>query len=83
MRKALGIIPARYGSERFPGKALASVNGRPLIEHVYRGAKQAACLSQVIIATDDKRIHTRCREFGAEVKMTSPSTKREPNGPLK
>lgn len=73
MRKALGIIPARYDSERFPGKALASINGRPLIEHVYKRARQAPCLSQVIIATDDKRIHTQCREFGAEVKMTSPS----------
>lgn len=73
MRKALGVIPARYGSERFPGKALASVNGRPLIEHVYKRARQATCLSRVIIATDDERIHTQCSEFGAEVKMTSPS----------
>ncbi len=75
MRKALGIIPARYGSERFPGKALSLINGRPLIEHVYKRARQATCLSRVIIATDDERIHAKCREFEAEVKITSPSHK--------
>jgi len=75
LRKALGIIPARYGSQRFPGKTLALINGRPLIEHVYKRARQATCLSRVIIATDDERIHIKCREFGAEVKMTSPSHK--------
>lgn len=75
MRKALGIIPVRYVSQRFPGKPLAMINGRTLIEHVYKRARLSSSLSRVIIATDDERIHTKCRAFGAEVKMTSASHK--------
>lgn len=65
------IIPARYASSRFPGKPLALLGGRPMLQHVY----ERACLSdakRVIIATDDRRIEKVAREFGAEVCLTSP-----------
>ncbi|MFW6139939.1 MAG: 3-deoxy-manno-octulosonate cytidylyltransferase [Acidobacteriota bacterium] len=75
MSAALGIIPARYSSKRFPGKALALINGRPLIAHVYKRAQKAQSLDRVVIATDDKRIFQECRSFGAEVRMTSPDHK--------
>ncbi|HZX10228.1 MAG TPA: 3-deoxy-manno-octulosonate cytidylyltransferase [Acidobacteriota bacterium] len=75
MKPALGVIPARYSSKRFPGKALALINGCPLIEHVYKRAQKAQSLDQVIIATDDERIFQKCRSLGAEVRMTSPNHK--------
>jgi len=71
LRSALGIIPARYSSKRFPGKVLALINGRPLLEHVYKRARKAQHLDRIIIATDDDRIAQKCRSFGAEVRMTS------------
>lgn len=72
MREATGIIPARYGSKRFPGKPLAEINGKPMIQWVYEGARQAIHLTNVIVATDDERIAQTCRSFGADVRMTSP-----------
>jgi len=66
----VAIIPARYASTRLPGKALAEIEGRPMIEHVYRRAAAAKMLSQVIVATDDLRIATRVNEFGGKVKLT-------------
>ncbi len=71
MKPATGIIPARYRSTRFPGKALAFILGKPLIQRVYEGAKRARLLDQVIIATDDERIFQVARKFGAQVVMTS------------
>ena len=71
MRKAAGIIPARFQSSRFPGKPLALIQGRPLIQWVYDGVKKSALLSRFIIATDDKRIQQAAIGFGAEVFMTS------------
>jgi 3-deoxy-manno-octulosonate cytidylyltransferase (CMP-KDO synthetase) len=65
------IIPARFGSTRFPGKPLADIAGKPMIQHVY----ERACLSgatRVLVATDDARIADVARGFGAEVCMTSP-----------
>src|SRR5436190_22508292 len=60
-----GIIPARYASTRFPGKPLASIAGKPLLQHVLERCLQARSLSQVIVATDDERIRemaqTLCR----------------------
>ena len=53
--KILGIIPARYGSTRFPGKPLADICGRPMIWWVYNQAKKATKISEVIVATDDNR----------------------------
>ena len=51
--KAIGIIPARYGSKRFPGKALASDTGKPLIQHVYEAAARSRRLEVVVVATDE------------------------------
>jgi len=72
MKRALGVIPARYASTRFPGKILASLGGKPLVEHVWRRALSAASLDRVVLATDDERIARAARDFGAEVEMTSP-----------
>ena len=65
-----GIIPARYGSTRFPGKPLADLKGKPMIQRVYEQASKA--LSQVYVATDDERIAAAVRQFGGKVVMTSP-----------
>lgn len=72
MKEATGIIPARYGSSRFPGKPLAEISGKPMIQWVYEGARQANNLKEIIVATDDDRIAQVCSSFGAEVWMTSP-----------
>src|SRR5438874_826291 len=69
--KILGIIPARYASTRFPGKPLALIAGKPLIQHVAERCAQAKSLSQVIVATDDTRIFEVAQGF-CEVEMTSP-----------
>ncbi len=70
--EVLAIIPARYQSKRFPGKPLAVIFGKPMIEHVVERARAAAILSRVVVATDDRRI-ARCVEgFGGEVVMTGP-----------
>lgn len=68
--KFIGIIPARYASTRFPGKPLADLGGKPMIQRVYEQAKQV--LDIVIVATDDKRIYDCVNEFGGDVLMTSP-----------
>jgi 3-deoxy-manno-octulosonate cytidylyltransferase (CMP-KDO synthetase) len=68
--RTLGVIPARFASSRFPGKALASLAGKPLIQHVFERASQAHYLDTVIIATDDQRIYDAARAFGAPVRMT-------------
>lgn len=72
MVRALAVIPARFGSARFPGKPLALLGGSPMIEHVWRRARMASRLESVVVATDDDRIADACRRFGAEVEMTSP-----------
>ena len=72
MREAAGIIPARYGATRFPGKPLVMIAGKPLIQRVYEQARKAKNLQRLIIATDDERIMSAARAFGADVKMTSP-----------
>ncbi len=71
--KAIGVIPARYGSTRFPGKPLADILGKPMIQHVWERASQAKTLGKVIIATDDESILRKAKEFGAEAVLTSPS----------
>jgi 3-deoxy-manno-octulosonate cytidylyltransferase (CMP-KDO synthetase) len=70
--KFLGVIPARYASTRFPGKPLALINGKPMIERVYIQAMKAACLETVIVATDDDRILDAVTAFGGKCMMTSP-----------
>jgi len=67
---AVGVIPARYASSRFPGKPLAPLLGVPMIQRVYEGARSAKSLDAVVIATDDTRIADACRSFGAEVALT-------------
>ncbi|MCS7026080.1 MAG: 3-deoxy-manno-octulosonate cytidylyltransferase [Bryobacteraceae bacterium] len=71
-QRILGVIPARFASVRFPGKALATLAGKPLIQHVYERAKQARYLSEVIIATDDERIAQAAQQFRAPVRLTRP-----------
>jgi 3-deoxy-manno-octulosonate cytidylyltransferase (CMP-KDO synthetase) len=69
-RKILGVIPARYASSRFPGKSLAKIDSRTMLEHVYERASMARYLGPIVIATDDERISDAARGFGARVKMT-------------
>ncbi|WP_415888292.1 3-deoxy-manno-octulosonate cytidylyltransferase [Neptuniibacter sp. SY11_33] len=64
------IIPARYASTRFPGKPLADLNGKPMVQHVYERACESEA-DRVLIATDDQRIADVAQSFGAEVCMTS------------
>ena len=71
MSKAVGIIPARWGSTRFPGKALHEIAGKPLLRHVWERCRRARKLDQLIIATDDFRIAEAAFNWGAEVAMTS------------
>jgi 3-deoxy-manno-octulosonate cytidylyltransferase (CMP-KDO synthetase) len=72
VKKATGIIPARYSATRFPGKPLAQIAGKSMIQWVYEQAKKAMHLEHVIIATDDERIFSASQAFGADVRMTSP-----------
>jgi len=67
----LGIIPARYASSRFPGKPLASINGKSIIKSVYEQCNLSAKLDKTIIATDDERIYQHVIGFGGEAIMTS------------
>lgn len=71
--RVVGLIPARYASKRFPGKALADLGGKPLLQHVVERAGQARSLSEVVVATDDARIAEAVRAFGGKVQMTSPT----------
>lgn len=66
----LGIIPARKGSTRFPGKPLVSLCGKPLIQWTYERAQQCKTLDEVVIATDDQEIYDCAASFGASVLMT-------------
>jgi 3-deoxy-manno-octulosonate cytidylyltransferase (CMP-KDO synthetase) len=68
--RIVALIPARYASTRLPGKILADLDGRPMIEHVYRRAAAAPLVAEVIVATDDLRIATRVAEFGGKVRLT-------------
>ncbi len=68
--RILGVIPARFRSSRFPGKALATIAGKPIIQHVFERASQARYLSDIVIATDDERIRLAARNFGAPARMT-------------
>lgn len=69
--KTLGVIPARYASRRFPGKALAEIESKPLIQWVYEGATQASLLDELLVATDDSRIQDAVLGFGGRAVMTS------------
>jgi len=71
MHKVAVIIPARYGSSRFPGKVLTPVQSRPLIQWVYEAAARSGLVNRVVVATDDTRIHDAVAGFGGEVMMSS------------
>lgn len=68
--KFVGIIPARYASTRFPGKPLAMLGGKPVIQRVYEQVKE--CFDDLYVATDDERIKDAVQAFGGNVVMTSP-----------
>ncbi|AYV55476.1 3-deoxy-manno-octulosonate cytidylyltransferase [Leptospira kmetyi] len=71
MRKILGVIPARYASSRFPGKPLAKIGDKTMIEWTYRNASRSTTLSELVVATDDERIHDVVLKFGGKSVMTS------------
>ena len=67
----LAVIPARFAATRFPGKPLAVLWGKPMLQHVWERARAARGLDELLIATDDERIATAARGFGARVELTS------------
>ncbi|MBN2097938.1 MAG: 3-deoxy-manno-octulosonate cytidylyltransferase [Candidatus Omnitrophica bacterium] len=69
--RAIGVIPARYEASRFPGKVLAPLFGRPLIQYVYEQALKAKTLEDLVVATDDERILKAVNEFGGRAVLTS------------
>ena len=75
--QVIAIIPARYASSRFPGKAIVDIAGKPMIQWVYERTAQAAGVGRVLVATDDERIFQVVQGFGGEAVMTSP---RHPTG---
>lgn len=75
--QATAIIPARFGSTRFPGKPLADKTGKPLIRHVVEQVRKSKQISRIVVATDDDRIHQAVLSFGGESVMTRAD---HPNG---
>jgi 3-deoxy-manno-octulosonate cytidylyltransferase (CMP-KDO synthetase) len=69
---ATAIIPARFNSTRFPGKPIIEIDGKTLIEHVYRRVEQASLVDRIVVATDDSRVADAVRRFGATAVMTRP-----------
>ncbi len=68
--RLIGVIPARYRSRRFPGKALVQLADKPMIQWVYEGASQASVLADLVVATDDRRIFDAVTAFGGRAEMT-------------
>ncbi|MBO6002137.1 MAG: NTP transferase domain-containing protein, partial [Mailhella sp.] len=68
----IAVIPSRYASTRLPGKPLADICGKPMIQHVYARVRLAGLFDEVIVATDDARIAAAVQGFGGGVCMTSP-----------
>lgn len=71
--RVIAVIPARYPSTRFPGKPLALLGGKPMIQWVYEAARSSAIFDEVVVATDDGRIRDAVLEFGGKVEMTDPA----------
>ena len=69
-QKVIGVIPARYGSYRFPGKVLVDIAGKPMIQWVYEQAKKSKTLDQLFVAVDDPRVLKCVEEFGGKAVMT-------------
>lgn len=70
MKKVLGVIPARFASTRFPGKPMALIQGKPMIQWVVEGTLKAKSLAAVLVATDDEKIARAAKDAGAEAVMT-------------
>ena len=70
-QKTIAIIPARYSSKRFPGKPLAKIEGKPMIQHVWERVKQTSSIDQIFVATDDERILDAVKNFGGDGVLTS------------
>lgn len=70
--KVLCVIPARYASSRLPGKPLAQIAGKPMIQHVYERACEAKLPAEVVVATDNELVENAVKAFGGKVMMTSP-----------
>ncbi len=68
--KVIGVVPARYGSTRFPGKPLANILGKPMIQHVYEQVQKSKELDMVVVATDHEEIKTVVEGFGGNVVLT-------------
>lgn len=71
-QKVIGVIPARYGSSRFPGKIIAEISGKPMIRRVYEQVKKSKLLDDLIVAVDDERVKKVVEGFGGNAVMTSP-----------
>ena len=72
MRQPVAVIPARYASIRFPGKPLAMINGKPMVQHVWERCQESKAFERVMVATEDPRIVQTVESFGGECRMTSP-----------
>ncbi|MCK5462677.1 MAG: NTP transferase domain-containing protein, partial [Bacteroidales bacterium] len=70
-QNVIGVIPARYGSSRFPGKVLAEIAGKPMIQRVYQQASQSQMLDQIFVAVDDPRVLKCVEGFGGKAVMTN------------
>jgi len=68
--RVIAVLPARYGSSRFPGKPLALINNKPMIQHVYERVNKVSNLDRVVVATDNAKIYDTVLSFGGEVVMT-------------
>ena len=66
----IGIIPARFSSQRLTGKPLLKIGDKPMLQHTYENAKKSKLLSDIILAVDDERVYEAAKQFGAEVQMT-------------
>ena len=71
--RTVAVIPARHASTRFPGKPLALIAGKPMVEHVWRRCQDSGAFDEVLVATDDARIQEAVARFGGTAVMTSPS----------
>ena len=75
--KTLGVIPARYASTRLPGKVIADICGKPLVQWVYERSSRASLLGELVVAVDDERVYDIVKKFGGNVVMTEAN---HPNG---
>lgn len=71
--KIIGVIPARFGSSRLPGKVLADIGGKSMIQHVYERAKKSVLLEDLLVAVDDQRVADVVKKFGGKAVMTDPA----------